>query len=205
MLKSLNKLIKGLLIYIGQWWRFFGRILVSIGYVIAGYGKSPYLVVARIIETCLRSALIQIDVDSIKPSHPLYISFIVHVRSAFSNKIDWSYLHLELMLQMGCGFNDITHSYIGTSGKDSIYQIDITRTALSNLEMGRTEQPPDLFEERDTEWRLNRALELAKSTDLTPELLEKNLGITDYHAKLLYNQITKSEALPKHPKGKLMN
>lgn len=197
--------MKGLLTYVGQWWRFFGRVLVAVGYVIAGYGDGKYRIVSRVIETSLRSALIQMKVNNVMETHPLYTSFIVHIHSAYSNRIDWSYLHMELMLQLGCGFNDITHSYVSKDGKYDVHQIDITHTALSNFEMGRTEQPPDLFAERDTQWRLSRALELAKTTDLTPDLLENELGISDYHARLLYIQITKSEALPKHPKGKLMN
>jgi len=205
MFKAINTFMKGLLNYLGQWWRFFGRMLIAIGSVVAGYRYGQYKIVTRIIETTLRSALIQMEVYAIKTEHPLYVSFIVHVRSAYSNKIDWLYFRLELMLQLGCGFTDISCTRVGTSEGSEEYKLDITRTALSNLELGRSESPPDLFEERDTHWRLTRALEIAKTRDLTPEILEAELEITPYHAQLLYSQITKSDALPKQPKGKLMN
>jgi len=205
MLAAFNRFMKGLMDYLGQWWRFFGRILIAIGSVIAGYGNGHYHVVSRTIENCFRSVLIQMKVTRVINTEPLYVTFVTSVKSSYWNKIDWTYFHSELMLLLGCGFCDISRTCVSTSADESIHHINITRTALNNLEMGRAEESPDLFEERDTEYRLKRALELAKTIDLTPEILEKELGITSYHAKLMYSQITKSDALPIKPKGKLVN
>ncbi len=205
MLASLNRFMKGLTDYLLQWVRFFGRILITIGSILARQHKNSFLVASRVIETCMRSFLIRIKVVDVIDRDPLHVTFVTHMQSSYSNRIDWSFFRLELMLQLGCGFHDIATYYIGTSGSASIYYVDITRTALSNLELGRAESEPDLFKERDTEYRLKRTLELARETTLTPELLEKELGISSYHANLLYTQATKSEALPKRPRGKLVN
>ena len=188
------------------YFRIFGIILVQIGYLLTGK-RGSYQTITYIIEHLLRSIEIRLKVVNVLELNPLYVSFVTEVSSSNNNRIDWAYFTMELILQLGCGFTDI-HTYERSKqGKKHMYYIDITKTALSNLEKGTPYQPPEMFDENDNEKLLTQSLELSKREIITPELLEKKLDINAYRAEKLYNQLIKSGSLTKQSakKRRLVN
>jgi len=188
------------------YFRIFGIILVQIGYLLTGK-RGSYQTITYIIEHLLRSIEIRLKVVNVLELNPLYVSFVTEVSSSNNNRIDWAYFTMELILQLGCGFTDI-HTYERSKqGKKHMYYIDITKTALSNLEKGTPYQPPEMFDENDNEKLLIQSLELSKRETITPELLEKELNINAYRAEKLYNQLIKSGSLTKQSakKRRLVN
>lgn len=153
MINFLRKLLKRLLSWLKQWVRFFGFLLIALGYTFIGK-KDSYQLVTDIIENLLRSVEIRLKVINVLEREPLYVTFVVEVSSSNSNRIDWSYFIMELVLQLGCTFTDVNTHYEGSFGNDNTYHVDITKTALSNLEKGTTYRHPDLYEKHDNEYRL---------------------------------------------------
>jgi len=188
------------------YFRIFGIILVQIGYLLMEKG-GPYQTVTYIIEHLLRSIEIRLKVANVIETNPLYVSFVTEVSSSNYDQIDRVYFTMELVLQLGCRFTDINIYEGSKQGKNHVYYIDITKTALSNLEKGTPYQPPEMFDENDNEKLLIQSLELSKRETITPELLEKELNINAYRAEKLYNQLIKSKSLTKQSakKRRLMN
>ncbi|MBI4973541.1 hypothetical protein HZC27_02955 [Candidatus Roizmanbacteria bacterium] len=194
MFNFFKKLLKGLLSWLAQWFRYLGFLLITLGYIIIDR-KDSYQLVRNIIENLLRSIEIRLKVINVLEREPLYVTFVIEVSSSNYNRIDWSYFIMELVLQLGCTFTDVNTHYEGSSGNDYTYHVDITKTALSNLEKGITYRHPDLYEKHDNEYLLNRSLELSRQMEITPEVLVRELDITEYRAEKLCRQLVKSKSL----------
>jgi len=190
--KTVEVVKKFLKIYL----RIFGIILVQIGYLLMGK-RGSYQTITYIIEHLLRSIEISLKVANVIETNPLFVSFVTEVSSSNYDRIDRVYFTMELVLQLGCHFTDINIYEGSKQGKNHVYYIDITKTALSNLEKGTPYQPPEMFDENDNEKLLIQSLKLSKREFITPELLEKELNINAYRAEKLFHQLKKSRLLTK--------
>jgi hypothetical protein len=156
--------------------------------------KREYRVVTELIENLLTSIDAKIEVVSIS-TFPLYIKFKVKVSSVNVDKIDWNFVRLELMYQLGGMISDI---HIESRGHESFkegtrYYIDITKTAITNFEKGTTSFPPFLFKEQNTESLFKAAYLLSQKEELTEANLANKLNIDPNRAFNLYNQLKKSD------------
>jgi hypothetical protein len=167
----------------------FARILIILGQEMIKE-KKPYSIITKIIENLLISLDVDIKVKTIS-DHPLYVRFTVEISSASPQIVDWRYFTMELIYQLGAELNDVVieKNKKENNGKQNIYNIDITKTAIANLEKGITINRPVLFDEDNTMTIMKKAVKLAKDNEITPELLEKTLKINSFRARLLYEQL----------------
>lgn len=168
-----------------------GAILIYIGSNLI-HKKKEHLTIVYMIEHLLSSIEIFVRVREVNSSHKLFVRFDIELASSNVNKVNWKYLLFELVMQMGCSFSDVSYDYVRTKGDYYMYHIDITKTAIENLEKGTTYGEPRFFEEKDAQWYLKNVLKLMEDTpDITPEFVMKKLHISKYHARELLEQVRK--------------
>lgn len=201
--KLLNRIIQTVLAFLRKVYYLIARIFIAIGSSMLKSNKK-YLFISSTIENLLGSIEIYLKVRNVE-EYPLYIRFVTEISSSNDDKISWIYFIKELVYQLGCFYTDIDFKYEKANKKNNIYYINITKTAISNLEKGTTAHIPLVFEEKNTEWLINKALELAAKEEISPELLEKKLQIGTNHSEELYDQLKKIEVLSHRSKDRSIN
>lgn len=173
------------------------HILIDIGYVMLKR-KKKYQVITRLIEELFISLDVYIKVERVS-EYPLYVSFHTVIESGSSETIDWKYFTLELIYQLGCMFSDVViEKDTGTKKDDHKYFIDITKTAITNLEKGVSSNQPMLFEAENTTSIIKRVVEMVRFGEkVSPKYLEDKLNINEYRAEKLYEQLEQAGFLEK--------
>lgn len=166
--------------------------------------NNRYLFISSIIENLFGSIEIYLKVRSVSV-HPLYVRFETEISSSFENKINWPYFIKELVCQLGCSYSDINIDFVRSNKDYKTYNVDITKSAISFLEKGTTYTEPQIFEKKNTEWLMQKAIQLSVKENFSPELLDERLNIGPNRAKELYNQLIKAEAFISKSKSKTVN
>lgn len=148
------------------------------GYALLYWGESmlglhkPYRLISSLIQNVLQSKDTKLYVSDIVEL-PISIRFWISARLPKNGTINFKYVIDELALQLGCETSDIDVNILN----DRAY-IEITRTAISNLEKGKTPYIPKAYTHMDFDEYLEEAREIVlKEGKGTPELLQKRLGI----------------------------
>ena len=168
--------------------------------------KEKYQVVRRLIEELYISLDVYIKVERVS-EYPLYTRFYVVVNSGYAGNIDWKYFTLELDYQLGCMISDVIIEK-SEEKKDGVnmYTIDITKTAITNLEKGVTSNYPLLFEAENTMSILKKATEMIQSGEhVSPKLLENRLNISEFRAERLFEQLKQMGLLGKKSEDVTVN
>lgn len=182
-----------------------GKIFIVIGSALL-QKKDRHQTIVYIIEHLFSSVEIYLKVNRVDTLHKLFVRFEVELASSNYNKVNWNYLVFELLLQMGCSFSDISYEKSGRRDGYDLYHIDITRTAIGNLEKATTPREPLLFEEKDAQWYVKSVLKLMEEgKDVSTEAIMKKLQISRFHAEELLEQIKRSGVESDIRKRKVMN
>lgn len=178
-------------------YRVLGILLVVAGNSILGQ-RGKYQILTRLIEEQFTSLDVAIKVQKIS-EFPLYTRFYITIDSISEKVIDWKFFTLELIYQLGCQISDVSIEKDPENKNDNHqYMIDITKTAIGNLEKGLTSSQPMLFEPDNTISVIKKAVELIRSgRDVSKKTLAKELNITDYRAEKLHEQMKQIGLLDK--------
>lgn len=173
------------------------HFLIFIGQQMLGK-KERHQVITHLIEELFTSIDVYIQVLDIS-EYPLYVRFTIRIDSASEHIVNWKYFTLELVYQLGCMLSDVTIEHDPQSKKDEPrFFIDITLTAITNLEKGMSTNRPLLFEDENTMTIIKKAVNLIESGDnITPHLLKKKLNINEFRAAKLFEQLQQSGLLDK--------
>lgn len=180
-----------------------GRILFAIGCHMLK-GDTKYALVRSTIENLFGSIEIYLRVVRVE-EHRLYVRFVAEISSSNGDKVNWFYFLKELVYQLGCYYTDVIIDYQSTNKESRIYFIDITKTALSNLEKGTTPAIPSMFEEENTEGLMNKAIDLSRHEEISPKILEEKLHIQSGRADDLYKQLKKTDILSRRSRVRRVN
>jgi|GEM_PF-6506941 len=154
-----------------QAFRYFGYFLIYTGETIIGV-RSPYRLISYIIEHTLRSKDIVVHVVHAYEK-PLFVRFQLKVSLPKPFNIDGDYFKRELSAQIGCHLSDIN-----TDIENDTYYVEITKTAICNLEKGCTPFMPQAYKEDSYDDLIDDAKELVRQySDISASLLQKRLKI----------------------------
>lgn len=178
-------------------YRLLGILLFVAGNSILGQ-RGKYQILTRLIEEQFTSLDVSIKVQNVS-EFPLYTRFHITIDSISEKVIDWKFFTLELIYQLGCQISDVSIEKDPENKNDNHqYMIDITKTAIGNLEKGLTSTQPMLFEPENTISVIKKAVELIKTgRDISKKTLANELNISDYRAEKLHEQIKQIGLLEK--------
>lgn len=175
--------------------QLIGYLLIAIGENLI-HRKRQYSLICSIIEESLHSDDVRIKVEKTYQM-PLYIRFQLKVIKPDHYDIDGSYFRREIASQLGCELSDID-----TSVEDKTYYLDITRTALGNLEKGCTPYVPQAYHADFYDEYLEKAKKIViKHKNPTVELLQEELDIGYARACRIMDELEEIGVLSKVKKG----
>lgn len=132
----------------------------------------PYRLVSSFIESALQSNDTKLYVNDIV-DYPLTVRFMLSARLPKNGTINFKYVIGEIALQLGCEVSDIDVNIMN----DKAY-IEITKTAITNLEKGKTPYIPKAYNQPEVDEYLEEARKIILTEGKgTPELLQKHLKI----------------------------
>lgn len=211
MLNQLKKNLKakGKLLY-HQSLDYLLKAYKVIGYIFLGIGvlilkkERRYCLITQTVENLLSSVEIDIKVTSII-EQPLFVRFFLKIQSSNFNRINFTYFTNELIHQLGCNYSDLDLNLVKKEEGYNLIYLDITKTAISNLEKGVPHHRADFLEEQNADWLLEKAIELSKNETVTISLLQEKFDISKFRAKMLYDQLLKSGALELYRQSRKVN
>lgn len=198
-----RKATKKILSFVKTTYFIVGQILINIGSRMVRR-NNRYLFISNIIENLFGSIEILLKVTTIE-EHSLFIRFVTQVASSNNNKINWDYFLKELVYQLGGSFSDINIDVVANSNDFITYNIDITKSSISHLERGTTYGRPQIFEEKNIEWLMQKAIMLSAEDNFSPELISQKMGMSIESAKELYDQLIRADAIIKKPSTRTVN
>jgi len=203
--KDLKKFWERILYTLRIIYRFVGILFVVIGNSILGR-KGKYQTLSHLIEDQFSSLDMQIKVHDTR-EFPLFVRFYIEIDSVSEKIIDWKYFTMELVYQIGAMVSDISIEKDFKRGKDShSYTVDITKTAIGNLEKGLTLAQPLMFEPDSIITVAKKAVELIRTgKSITPKTLKNELKINEARAEDLYDQLKKTNVFAKKSSGMTVN
>lgn len=186
-------------------YRLVGYILLITGNSILGQ-RGKYQIITRLIEGQFMSLDVSIKVQKVS-EFPLFTRFYLSIDSVSEKIIDWKYFLMELIHQLGCLISDVSIERDPESKKEEHrYMLDITKTAIGNLEKGLTQDQPILFEPDNTMSVIKKAIELIKTgKNISPKILAKEININGARAEMLYSQLKKVNFLDKKSENMTIN
>ncbi len=148
------------------------------GYALMYWGESllgvhqKYRLISLIIENILQSQDMRVYVIR-SYDRPLSVRFRIEADLPEKGTIDPRYFVRELVLQLGCEPTDVNMDI-----ENKILYIEITKTAIGNLERGKTPYIPKAYNPAYFDEYIEEAREIVlKEGKGTPELLQERLGI----------------------------
>ncbi len=148
------------------------------GYALMYWGESilgvhqKYRLISLVIENILQSQDMRVYVIR-SYDRSLSVRFQIEASLPDKGTIDPRYFVRELVLQLGCEPTDITMDL-----EDKILYIEITKTAISNLEKGKTPYIPKAYNPVYFDEYIEEARQIVlKEGKGTPELLQERLGV----------------------------
>lgn len=185
-------------------YRITGYLLIYLGSAMVKKDRK-YLLVIETIENLYSSLDVVIHVVGYH-DEPLFVSFGVEIESSVDHVVDWKYFTTELIYQLGCNLSDVVieHDSKNSAKSKNYYNIDITKTAITNLEKGTSPVVAHVFEETNTDALMKKAIQLSKTQTITSEVLEENLGIDAYRAERIYKQLLQAGVLD-NKRNKILN
>lgn len=156
----------------------FAVVREFIGYALLYWGESilgihkKYRLISLIIEHILQSRDMQVYVIKTYEK-PLSIRFQIEARASDKGTIDPRYFVPELILQLGCEQSEVIMDL-----DNNMLYVEITKTAISNLEKGKTPYVPKVYNPVMYDEYIEEAKQIVlKEGKGTAELLQKRLNI----------------------------
>lgn len=150
---------------------FTGYALMYWGESILGV-RQKYRLISLVIENILQSQDMRVYVIR-SFDQSLSVRFQIEASLPDKGTIDPRYFVRELILQLGCEPTDVTMDI-----DDKILYIEITKTAISNLEKGKTPYIPKAYNPVYLDEYIEEARQIVlKEGKGTPELLQERLGV----------------------------
>lgn len=162
---------------------FTGYALLYWGESILGVHKK-YRLISLIIENILQSQDMRVYVIR-SFDKPLSVRFQIQATLTDKSAIDPRYFMRELILQLGCEPSDVNMDI----EKQMLY-VEITKTAISNLEKGKTPYVPKAYSPVYLDEYIEEARQIVlKEGKGTPELLQEKLGISYTRAAKILDEL----------------
>lgn len=162
---------------------FTGYALMYWGEALLGLHK-PYRLITRLIENVLQSKDTKLYVNDIVEGS-LTVRFWIAAHLPKNGTINLKYVIDELALQLGCEVSDIELNILNEKA-----YIEITKTAIFNLEKGKTPYMPTLYISDYFDTLIQEARQIVlREGKATPELLQKRLGIGYARASRILNEL----------------
>lgn len=118
--------------------------------------KKKYRLIITVIEDLLESIDVQIKVVK-TIEEALLVRFKLSVIKPNHLDIDRDYFIRELALQLGCQLSDIN-----TEVEEKTYYVEITKTAIFNMEKGCTPYMPQAYKEQENDPLMSEELNKKK-------------------------------------------
>jgi len=158
--------------------RTFRFVKEFTGYALMYWGESilgvhqKYRLISLIIENILQSKDMRVYVIR-SFEHALLVRFQIEATLPEKGVIDPRYFVRELILQLGCEPSDVSMDI-----ENKMLYVEITKTAISNLEKGKTPYIPKAYNPVYFDEYIEDARQIIlKEGKGTPELLQKHLKI----------------------------
>ena len=141
--------------------KIIGILFIYYGESLIGGLHTKYRFISTIVENVHQSQDVAVRVKNYF-ENPLFVRFQLKVITPKNYDIDGDYFKSELALQLGCPLSDIS-----TGIEDNTYYVDITNTAIQNLEKGCTPFMPQGYEQHKYDSLLEDAKEIVLKDKIT--------------------------------------